>query len=80
MITSMRHPHSEATLDVPVPGRQESRSWTCPFPRDTIEDYNKDQLRNTDARIEAVEKSLSELLERGGRRRLKFDRKCSQKS
>ena len=33
-------------------------------PQDAIEDYNKDQLSNTDARIEAVEKSISELHER----------------
>ena len=32
--------------------------------QDTIEDCNKDQLSNTDARIEAVEKSISELHER----------------
>ena len=34
------------------------------IPQDTIEDYNKDQLSNTDARIEAKEKSISELLKR----------------
>ena len=34
------------------------------FPQDVIEDCNKDQLSNTDARIEAVEKSISELHER----------------
>ena len=33
-------------------------------PQDTIEHHNKDQLSNTDARIEAVEKSISELHER----------------
>ena len=33
-------------------------------PQDAIEDCNKDQLSNTDARIDAVEKSISELLER----------------
>ena len=50
--------------------------WMCPFrdtgeqivdvsvPQDTIEEHNKDQLSNTDARIEAVEKSISELLKR----------------
>ena len=32
-------------------------------PQDAIEDCNKDQLFNTDARIEAVEKSISELHE-----------------
>ena len=32
-------------------------------PQDAIEDCNKDQLSNTDARIEAVEKSISELHE-----------------
>ena len=49
-----------------------TRSWETgeqimdvSVPQDTIEDYNKDQLPNTDARIEAVEKSLSELHERG---------------
>ena len=33
-------------------------------PQDVIEDYNKDQLSNTDARMEAVEESISELQER----------------
>ena len=33
-------------------------------PQDAIEDCNKDQLSNTTARIEAVEKSISELHER----------------
>ena len=32
--------------------------------QDTIENYNQDQLSNTDARIEAVEKSISELHKR----------------
>ena len=50
--------------------------WMCPFrdtgeqivdvsvPQDTIEEHSKDQLSNTDARIEAEEKSISELLKR----------------
>ena len=33
MITWMRHPHSEAIVDVPFPETQESTSWTCPFTR-----------------------------------------------
>ena len=60
MITSMRHRRSDLTLDVPAPETQESRSWTCPF----LKTQSRTATRITDARIETVEKSISELHER----------------
>ena len=62
MTTSLR-PHPRSVGPRVRPGTDTILRPTS-VPRDTIENYNKDQLSNTDARIEAVEKSISELHKR----------------
>ena len=53
------------TVDESVPQLQEHLvEMTEVTPQDVIEDCNKDQLSNMDARTEAVEKSISQLHER----------------
>ena len=57
MINMMRHPHSEATVDVPVPETQESTSWTCPFTRTRSRTTTRISCPTQSLALRPVEKS-----------------------